>query len=37
MDSTRDTHEGYLSLAVDIAREHMEAGAGGPFWGSDRA
>ena len=31
MDNPQDTHEDYLSLAVAIAREHMEAGAGGPF------
>ncbi|MDP6791253.1 MAG: nucleoside deaminase [Arenicellales bacterium] len=31
MDNTRDTHEGYLHLAVELAREHMQAGAGGPF------
>ena len=31
MDNTQNTHEGYLQLAVEIAREHMLAGAGGPF------
>ena len=36
MDNPQDTHEDYLNLAVAIAREHMEAGAGG-CWGSDCA
>ena len=31
MDNAQDTHEGYLQLAVEIAREHLLAGAGGPF------
>jgi len=31
MDNTQDTHETFLQLAVEIAREHMQAGAGGPF------
>ena len=31
MDNTQDTHEAFLQLAVAIAREHMQAGAGGPF------
>ena len=31
MDNPQDTHEDYLNLAVAIAREHMEAGAGGHF------
>ena len=31
MDNPQDTHEHYLNLAVAIAREHMESGAGGPF------
>ena len=31
MDNPQNTHEDYLNLAVAIAREHMEADAGGPF------
>ena len=31
MANPQYTHEDYLNLAVAIAREHMEAGAGGPF------
>ena len=31
MDNPQNTHEDYLNLAVAIAREHMETGAGGPF------
>ena len=31
MDNNQDTHETFLQLAVEIAREHMQAGAGGPF------
>ena len=31
MESEKDCHDYYMGLAVELATQHMEAGAGGPF------
>ena len=31
MESEKHSHDYYMGLAVELATQHMEAGAGGPF------